>query len=133
MSYMGLMETHRTAPEKQPLRAAMESAHCEGPCTSYTQHSLICIFITKHTKTSSPTKVPDTIPAPNLTRGKVHTAFLHAQLFWHRPDFLLLTPALTVITGVWLRAVVMVNFINGAWLAVRAVTEIKYSMLSKKE
>lgn len=40
---------------------------------------------------------------------------------------------LTVITGVWLGAVVMVNLIDGAWLAVRAVTEIKYTVLSKKE
>lgn len=51
----------------------------------------------------------------------------------NRPDFLLLTSVLTIVTGVWLRAVVMVNFIDGAWLAVWAVTEIKYTMLSKKE
>lgn len=31
---------------------------------------------------------------------------------------------LTIITGVWLRAIVVVNFINGAWLTVRAVAEI---------
>lgn len=48
----------------------------------------------------------------------------------NRPDFL---SVLTVIAGVWLRAVVMVNLIDGAWLAVRAVTEMKYTVLSKKE
>lgn len=42
---------------------------------------------------------------------------------------LLLLSVLTVITGVWLRAIVMVNFINCAWLAVGAVTEIKYTVL----
>lgn len=31
-------------------------------------------------------------------------------------------PSLTFIAGVWLSAVVMVNFVNGARLAVRAVT-----------
>lgn len=55
----GINGISQNSSKKQPVYPAMESDHCKGPCTTYTQHLLTCIFITKHTKTSTPTKVPD--------------------------------------------------------------------------
>lgn len=46
-------------------------------------------------------------------------------LFLLRLNFPLFMSTLTIIAGVRLRAVVMVNFINGARLAVGAVTNIE--------
>lgn len=40
-------------------------------------------------------------------------------------NFTLLVSALTIIAGVWLCAVVMVCFVNSAWLTVWAVTGTK--------